>query len=293
MAVLAAFLWSAQALGADTVTLKWVTAIYSDSNGVGLKHPEGVACRDNYVIVADTANNRLIRYAYDGAVVTAEAEFPLGKASPILLQLNSKGDLYFLDGRERRIVGMTAAGERIGFLNPKSVKSAKEIVPKAFRIDPEDNIYILDIFSQTVIVLDPDEQLSRTIPLPADHGFFSDLAVDRNGKIYVLDSVKAIVYSAAVGAEKFTPLTESMRELVNFPVRMTVDDQGVLYLVDQNGSGLALVAPDGSFLGRRLGLNWNKSGLFYPSQICVSHNGDVFIADRNNSRVQMFTTAAN
>jgi sugar lactone lactonase YvrE len=170
--------------------------------------------------------------------------------------------------------------------------SSKEIVPKGFRIDENDNIYILDIFSQHVIILDSDWQFSKKIPLPADHGFFSDLAVDRQGKIYVLDSVEAVVHSAAKGAKTFVPLTENLKEIVNFPARLSIDDRGVLYLVDQNGSGLGLVAPDGSLLGRRLGLGWKKSGLFYPSQICISAGGDVFIADRNNNRVQMFRVVA-
>jgi sugar lactone lactonase YvrE len=288
MAVLTVFLWAPQVIGAGANSFKWVTSIYADANGVGLERPEGVACGDEFVVVADTGNNRLVRYAYDGPTVTAEAEFSLGRSNPILLQLNSKGELYFLDGRERRIVVLDPSGERIGFLNPKSTPSSKEIVPKSFRIDKNDNIYILDIFSQRVIVLDSDWQFSREIPLPESDGFFSDLAVDGQGKIYALDSVEAVVHSAAKGAEEFSPLTGSLKEIVNFPARLSVDDHGVVYLVDQNGSGLGLVAPDGSLLGRRLGLGWNKSGLYYPSQICIN-GGDVFIADRNNNRVQMFT----
>ena len=91
-----------------------------------------------------------------------------------------------------------ASGEKIGYVNPKGLPSAKDMVPKSFRIDRDDNIYILDIFSESVILLDPDGQFIKKIPLPARHGFFSDLAVDRQGKIYVLDSVKAVVHSAAI-----------------------------------------------------------------------------------------------
>jgi sugar lactone lactonase YvrE len=281
-----------QIAGAAEYGFKWVTSIYADADGIGLKRPEGVACGEKRVVVADTGNRRLVRYGYDGDEVSAERVFPLGKSSPTVLQFNSKGDLYFLDGRDRRIVVLKASGERVGSLNPKSMPSSKEIVPKSFRIDGDDNIYILDIFSQQVIILDPDWQLSRTIPLPKDRGFFSDLAIDRQGKIYVVDSVEAVVHVAVKGAETFTRFTESMKELVNFPARLTIDAQGVLYLVDQNGSGLGLVAPDGASLGRRLGLGWNKSGLYYPSQICISAGGNVFIADRNNNRVQMFTVSA-
>jgi len=288
---LAAFLWAPQVIGAGAMSFKWVASIYADANGVGLKRPEGVACGEKFVIVADTGNNRLVRYGYDGPVVTAEAEFRLEKSNPVLVQLSSRGDIYYLDSRERRIVVLKASGERVGFLNPKSTPSSKNIVPKSFRIDQDDNVYILDIFSQQVIVLDSDWQFSKKISLPESEGFFSDLAVDRRGQIYVLDSVEAIVYLVAKGAKKFEPFTGSMKEIVNFPARMSVDDRGFLYLVDQNGSGLGVVAPDGSLLGRRLGLGWDKVGLYYPSQICIS-GGNVFIADRNNNRVQMFSVAA-
>jgi tripartite motif-containing protein 71 len=291
IAALTVVLWAPPIIGAGSRNIKWVTSIYADANGVGLKRPEGVACGAKFVVVADTGNNRLVRYGYDGAAVTAEAEFPLGKSNPVILQLNSKGEYYYLDGRDRRIVVLSARGERIGFLNPKNMPSSKDIVPKSFRIDENDNIYILDIFSQNVIVLDPDWQLSKKIPLPKDHGFFSDLAVDRQGKIYVLDSVDGIVHAVAKGGTAFTPFTGSMKEIMNFPARLSVDDRGFLYLVDQNGSGLGLAAPDGELLGRKLGLGWNKSGLYYPSQICISTGGDMFIADRDNNRVQMFAVA--
>jgi sugar lactone lactonase YvrE len=288
IAAFSVFLWAPQVSAAGANSFKWETSIYADANGAGLDRPEGVACGEKFVVVADTGNSRLVRYRYDGPTVTAEAEFDLQKSSPTLLQLNSKGDIYVLDGKERRIIVLKASGERIGFLNPKSTPSSKDIVPKSFRIDQDDNIYLLDIYSQHVIVLDPDWQFSKKIPLPKTDGFFSDLAVDRHGTIYVLDSVEAVVYSRTKNAKAFMPLTESMKEIVNFPARLTVDERGFLYLVDQNGSGLGMVAPDGSLLGRRLSMGWNKSGLYYPYQICIS-GGSVFIADRNNSRVQMFT----
>jgi sugar lactone lactonase YvrE len=269
--------------------MKWITSIYTDANGVGLKHPEGVACRDDFVVVADTGNSRLLRYAYEGATVTAEAEFPLPKSVPIIVQVNSKGDIYFLDGRERRIVELGAAGEEKGFLRPKSLPSSAEVVPKSFRIDGQDNIYVLDVFSGQVIVLDADAQYSRRIPFPEEYGFFSDLAVDRNGGIYLLDSVDATVLFAAKDAKAFSPMAASVKEYMSFPARLSIDGGGILYLVDQNGGGLGIIGQDGSFLGRKLGFGWNESSLYYPSQMCISANGSVFIADRNNSRIQMFS----
>jgi hypothetical protein len=284
---------SVAAFGAGKMRMRWVTSIYSGPNGVGLKYPEGVACGEDYLIVADTGNSRLLRFRYGGEAATPEVEFPRPKSAPIVVQVNSKGDVYFLDGAERRIVGVSATGEALGVLDPRGLPSSAEVVPKSFRIDREDNVYILDIFSAAVLVLDAGGNYSRHVPFPEEYGFFSDLAVDKKGTILLLDSVEAVVYSAVASADHFSPLSKSVKEYVNFPTSLSMDAGGVIYVVDQYGSGLALIAADGSFLGRRLGMGWKESGLYFPSQVCVNEDGVVFIADRNNSRVQIFTVSGN
>jgi sugar lactone lactonase YvrE len=288
LAALALVIGTTQALGAEKRKIKWVQSIYVDAKGDGLKYPEGVACRDDHFVVADTGNSRILRYSYQGDSVTPEAEFPLPKSYPIKVELDSKGDIYFLDGRERRIAMLSAAGEERGFLEAKSLPSSRDIVPKSFAIGANDDIYVLDIFSARVLVLDSEGQYRRHIDFPDEYGFFSDVDVDAQGNIFLLDGADVVVYKAANGADRFTRLTDDIQSYMNFPTNLSLDDRGVLYLVDQYGSGLALVSGDGSFLGRILEMGWNEKRLYYPSQICISANGNLFIADRNNSRVQRF-----
>jgi sugar lactone lactonase YvrE len=289
IAALAVILGSGQAVGAGKSRLRWVRSIYIDAKGGGLKHPEGLACGDDFLVVADTGNERLLRYSYQGDSVTADGELLLPKSHPIRVQVNSKGDVYYLDGRERRIVVIDATGEDKGALKPKSLPFSTQMVAKSFAIARNDDIYVLDVFSAQVLVLDAAGQYLRHVPFPKTYGFFSDLAVDAQGTIFILDGIEAAVYSAARGADSFSPFTESMKDVMNFPTSLSVDRSGILYLVDQYGSGLALVGQDGEFLGRKLRMGWNESGLYYPSEICISRNGNLFIADRNNNRVQLFT----
>jgi hypothetical protein len=283
-----AFLLVAQPLRAEKRTIKWVATVYNDDKGIALKYPEGVACTDDYFIIADTGNGRLLRFAYRGEGVEMEAEFPLPKSYPIRVHVNSNDDLFFLDGAERRIETMSATGEGRVSLSYGGLPFSTEVVPKSFAIDSDDNIYVLDIFSRKVLVLEPDGQFLRQVPFPEKYGFFTDLTVDRQGTVFLLDGVEAVVYSAARSADRFSRLTDSLKAYMNFPASLALDAQGVMYLVDQYGSGLGLVGPDGAFLGRKLGLGWKDGGLYYPSQICVSGSGRVFIADRSNSRVQLF-----
>jgi hypothetical protein len=70
---------------------------------------------------------------------------------------------------------------------------------------------------------------------------------------------------------------------------MTVDSRGVLYLVDENGGGIVLVGQDGAVLGRQLAMGWSEGLLRYPAQICLNDKAQVFVADKGNNRVQVFT----
>ena len=291
-AALGLLLASAQVSRAEQRRLKWLRSVYIDARGNGLKYPEGIACTDEAFVVADTGNSRILRFRYQGETVTQDAEFPVPKSSPMRLHLNSQGDVYFLDGRERRIAILGAGGEKTRYLKPRSVPFSTEVVPKSFAIDRKDQIYLLDVLSENVLVLDAEGQYQRHIPFPEDYGFFSDLAVGAEDTVYLLDGVEAVVYAAARGEKAFSPLTEGLKDYMNFPTSLTLDDGGMLFLVDQFGSGLALVGRDGAFLGRKLSLGWNKGGLYYPSQICISGNGTLFVADRNNSRVQLFSLSA-
>lgn len=290
-AALAFLLVSAHGVAGEQRRMKWMTSVYVGPKGRSLRYPEGVACGRSDFVVADTGNNRLVRYTYESGSVTAESEFPLEEATPIIVQMNSKGAMYFLDGAERRIAGVSAAGEDLGVVEPRGLPSSAEVIPKSFRIDSDDNIYVLDVFSGRVLVLDDAGQYIRHLPLPDEYGFFSDLTIDRQGRILLLDSVEAVVYSTTGAGDRFARLTNRLKEYVNFPTRLTTDRDGTIYLVDQYGSGLALIAADGAFLGRRLGMGWSDGNLYFPSQVCINDDGIVFIADRNNSRVQVFAVS--
>jgi hypothetical protein len=282
---------SVESFSAETVKLKYVQSVYFDEKGTGLKQPEGVACDDkSLLIVGDTGNERLLRYSYQDRNLKGGTEIKVPELSnPIRLQINSKGEIFALDGKKRRILRLGPEGAFKGYVDAEGVPSPSAFVPRSFKIDRNDNIYILDIFSGRVIVLSPDGKYQKQIPFPKDYGFFSDLAVDSKGALLLIDCVKAMVFSAAKDSNSFSPLTKSLREYLNFPTSITTDSRGTIYIVDENGSGIVILAQDGSFLGRQLSMGWNEGLLYYPSQMVINEKGEVFIADRGNSRVQIFT----
>ena len=289
--VLSLVVISLKSFGADRTKLRYLTAIYFDEKGVGLKQPEAVACNDRSLIVGDSGNDRLLRFALEEENLKPAGEIRASQLSnPIRVQLNSRGEVFALDGKARRIARFGPGGEFRDYVSPEGIPFPASFVPRSFKIDRNDYMYILDIFSARVLVVSPEGKYQRHLEFPKGSGFFSDLAVDFKGTIFLLDSVKAIVSVAAKDAKGFSPLTKSLREHLSFPTYITTDSRGVLFVVDENGSGIVILGQDGSFLGRQLTMGWKEGLLYYPSQMCINEKDDLFIADRGNNRVEVFST---
>ncbi len=280
-----------KSFGAENVNLIFVAAVSADDKGNGMRLPEGIACNDKSdVVVADSGNGRLLKYTFKNETLQGGSEIkPAQLSYPVIVQLNSKGEIFALDEKQRRVARLGADGAFEGFVETAGVPAPDTVVPRSFRVDSSDRIYICDIFGARVLIFDPAGKFVRQIPFPDNYGFISDLAVDPRGKIYLLDSVRAMIYTAAADATAFTPITKEMKEYMDFPVSITLDSRGVIYVVDKDGGNMSVIGQDGTFMGHQLQRGWKEGLLYYPSQFCIDDKGYFFIADRNNGRVQIFS----
>ncbi|HEX9051018.1 MAG TPA: NHL repeat-containing protein [Anaeromyxobacter sp.] len=290
-------LWLAAAVAAaatgaraESFGLRPYLAVYADEAGAALKDPEGVACTDDRLVVADAGNARLVTFQLKDGAAVAGKELKLPQlAYPTRLQLDAAGVLYVLDGRKHEIAKVDPAGKFLEYVKFKG--DSAYAFPRAFKVDAGGNVYVLDLTGKTS-VLDPAGAVTRTLPRPPapDNAMFTDVAVDGAGRIYVVDAVSATIWVAEKGAAALKPLGKSLKDNLNFPTYMTVLGQRLL-VVDQNGHGLAAVGLDGSFFARTLGMGWSEGLVYYPVQICSNARNETFVADRNNNRVQMFLPA--
>lgn len=289
--ILSLFSTPATVLSAETVKLRHLLSVYSDDRGSGMRQPEGVACSEKSVLViSDTGNGRLLRYTFQEKALKTEGEIKIPQLTyPLRAQINSKGDIFVLDGKKRRILRLTPAGEFKGYVDPQGLPSSPAVVPRSFKIGTNDTIYILDLFGERVIELSPDGKYQKHLDFPKDRGFFSDLAVDPKGNLFLIDSTQAVVFSSVKETKSFSPLTKNLRSYLSFPTNLATDGRGRIYIVDENGGGIVILGQDGSFMGRQLSMGWTEGFLYYPTQICLNEKGEVFIADRGNNRVQVFT----
>jgi DNA-binding beta-propeller fold protein YncE len=272
--------------------LKHEVSIYLDEKEEPLRLPEGVACGDKgVVVIADTGNGRLLTYAWRDGKLTGGTPLKLAEAShPVRVQVDSKGNVLVLDRRSRRIVRVDTAGKFAGAVEWRGAAGASTIAPSAFKLDAADNLYVLDVTGRRVIVSDPGGKVSRDLPLPRGEAEFTDVWVDGGGRILAVDAVGSRLWVAEAGAKEWKPLGGSLKDRVSFPIYLT-GAEGKLYLVDQNGNGIAVLNGDGGFLGRELDMGWLDGKVYYPAQMCVSAEGVAFVADRANNRVQVFSVS--
>lgn len=276
---------------AQGVTFSHSFSVYGDGKEkeVALNGPEGVACTDSTVVVADTGNRRLLVFGMKAGRPDAAREIKLAQLTvPMRVQIDSKGNVLALDARTHRIVRVDSSGGFGGYVaigEPAGPGSMPVIA--GFKLDGADNVYALELTSGKVLVADPSGKITRQLELPRG-GAFTDVAVDLGGTIFVVDAVSATVWSADKAATAFKALTPAMKDRMNFPVYATAS-KGKLFLVDQFGSGIVLLGTDGAYMGRQLSIGWSEGLVNYPAQLCVSESGDAYVADRFNSRVQAFT----
>lgn len=291
----AALVAAALALGCLRLTaaearFRHLASIYFDEKGVGLNLPEGVACDDKgHVIVGDTGNDRLLTFTYEDKATKGGAEIKVPELSaPTRVQLASKGEILALDGKRRRLVRLSADGAFKGEVAFEGVPPPATVIPKSFRIDGADNLYVLDVFSARVLVLDTGGRFQKALAFPADAGFVTDLAVDTTGTMLLLDSTKRRVYAAGKDATSFAPLGKALTESLSTMPTFITTSRGTIFIAEGNGSAIVTLGQDGTFLARQLAKGGSDGMLNYPSQFCINDNDEVFVADRDNSRVQVF-----
>lgn len=279
-----------KATAAEALRFRHAQSLYADDQGLGLKMPQGVACIQNRVVVSDTGNDRLLRYTLtdDPSKPLVKVFKPPAMVYPQRIRLGPEGDIYLLEGKLRRIMHLSPEGKQLGFIDPVGVPSPTEVATRSFDIDQRGDFYFLDILSKRVLVCSARGEYRNQIQFPEAYGFFSDLAVDARGNIFLIDSIKAQVFVARSGAAQFSELSPSLKEYARFPTNLILDQQGRIYLTDRNGSQIVILAQDGSFLGRLSDLGWKEGLLNHPSQICLNQGGELFVADTSNNRIQIF-----
>lgn len=265
-------------------------------------YPYGLAVnKDGGIIIADSYNNR-IRLVKNGEVTTLAGSGDLMDLSgyrvgalidgealqaefnhPRDVVIDSKGNIIISDSGNnvlRILCGTqvyTYAGEATpGYVDDKGEK-ARFNLPSGMAIDKEDNIYVADTLNNVIRKVSPEGEVTTFAGKASKEGGFkegkahkalfnepSDVAIDQEGVVYVLDSgnqrvrmIKDGQVSTVAGTapDKIEGTTYAKGDFnngkakiaqFNFPMGIDVASDGTIFLADTYNHRIRVIKKDGT-----------------------------------------------
>jgi sugar lactone lactonase YvrE len=163
-------------------------------------------------------------------------------------------------------------------------------------------VYVADSGNDRVQVFDLDGGFIEKFGEPADapalprqFQYISDIAVNGDS-IYVLDkydySVKRFAIDSPHGfLDRFGGWDLLAPGSLSSPVSAALDDLGNVYVADDYRNTVEKFNPRGQFRARIGGLGTDSDEFTWPTSVAVDPSGLVFVADRDNSRLMVFSSA--
>jgi len=277
------------------------------------------------VYVADTGNNRILKFSKDGEVLGVygdNIEKPLN--TPMGVFVDNDGDMYVADTGNNRIVHLSSSGKFIEeFRKPESQLLGEEFIFDPLKIYVNKTGYIYVIKSHSFLTMDANsnfrgyvgqtlvgydfkqalikifaskeqkERLAKKLP-----DSYTNFLIDKDGMIYAVcisRNTNQIVKLNSVGKNIFqdmafgeTTISESNSLLDPYFVDITVDDKGIISVLDQKTGKIYQYDQEGNLLTVFAGIgNWK--GVFQmPTSIDTDKAGNIYALDRNLNNIQVY-----
>ncbi len=254
------------------------------------------------VLLEDGAGNALATALLAGNGVGPQIAF--GPGAPIALApmvngiavhnpfdpaMDGKGNLYFTDQNNARVVELPAGGGAPIAIDP-IVGGAGLSTPGGVAVDGAGNLYISDLDRNVVMVV-PAGGGAATIINPVANGiglhYPCGMAIDGAGDLYIadVDNGRVVELPAGGGAPvAIDPLVGG--EKFSYPVTLAIDSAGDLFVADLFANRVVEIPGNG---GAATVIDPAVSGqsLHFPYGVAVDAAGDLFIADADNRVVEV------
>lgn len=243
----------------------------------------------------------IAKYDSTGALVTfipTQEGPPPGEAQPVSpadVAVGEGGDIYVVS-RHRLLVQQYDANGQFVRQWGEGADNQEGAVRNGIAVGVGGNIYVSDFAGDKVKVYTPEGVWLFDFPQPAPidgpTGFDgpAGLAIDDSGFVYVADLHNARVLRFT--SEGVLDTQWGIGSLAD-PSGVARDHTGNIYVTEQGADRIHKFTSNGQHITQ-----WCTSGsapglFFRPEALDVANNGKVYVGDRYNLRVQVFSESAN
>lgn len=227
------------------------------------------------------------------------------------LAVDSSRNIYVADEGNHRVQIFDSTGVYSATLGATTCGTANNqfCYPSDVAVDSSGNIYVADSENHRVQVFDSSlnyiATLGQTGTSGSDNAYFNfpeGVAVDSNGNIYVSDwhnyrvqkFSSGRIYQATIGTTGVPYLTDN--DHFNAPYGITVDGSGNIILTEESGHRLLKLNGSGTpqwSVGEAgvAGYDYDNSHFARPRGVAVDGSGQIYVADANQNRVQIFSSS--
>jgi DNA-binding beta-propeller fold protein YncE len=320
IAVIAA-VWAALAIVASpaSATITYEAQWGGEVGGGTFLNPAGVATdSDGNLYITDDSAHQVQKFDSDGNFLTRWGTFGVGDGqfqSPVGIATDSSDNVYVADSGNGRIQKFSSSG---AYLDQWSTSSK----PTGIALDSSGNVYVTEILANQVEKFDSSGNPVTTWGSPGTaEGEFSDplgVAIDSSGNVYVNELTNGRVqefdpdgtfvrmwgWGVDDGTSALQTCTSSCQAgLVNgsedgrikFPtLGIAIDASDNVYVSEQGNNRVEEFDASGATVSftRKWGSAGSGNSQFNnPQGIAIDpSNANVYVADRDNGRIQEFTS---
>jgi sugar lactone lactonase YvrE len=272
----------------------------SEGTQVGkFKSPSGIAIdAEGFIWVADSGNNRVQKLTPNGSSMGSFGSYGSGEEQfiqPSDVAIDGEGNVWVADTGNSRLQKFGPWGEFLGAFGSQGSGDGEFLVPKALDVGPEGDVWVADTYNDRIQKLSPEGEhlLTSEAWIQDPEGIVVDVA----GELWVSSaSSHAIWHLDADGEElgEFGSYGSGEGLWLKSPRGLTVGPEDRLFIADTGNKRVVRWAL--SSAPERVGVAMGSFGaqgsgegeLSSPSSIAATPNGDVWVADTANSRIQRF-----
>ena len=271
-----------------------------------LSAPVGVAVAGGRLYVADTANDAVFRFSF-ASFDTSWGKYPGAGVEdvPSGIAVDASNNVYVTNKAEDKIQKFDASGAFLLAWGGHGSGNGQLIDPAAIAVAPSGLVYVTDTGNNRIEVFDQSGVYQMQWGSFGTNASLkqmdtpSGIAIDAAGNVYVADlNNHRIEKFGADGAYVNTwGLYGTGDGQFNEPRGIAVDPSGNVWVADSRNNRIQEFTSGGSFLTK-----WGGSGtggvssssqdgkFSRPYDLDFDAEGSIWVADRNNHRIQRMTT---